>query len=488
MKTECPHCGQHYDVDEEYVDQIVECVTCGEEFVVEKKTETESIPNKNDSSRTDRMPSNVATVQTQETGGKMKALVCEMCGSTDVVKQDGLFVCQSCGIKYSLEEARKMMIEGTVNVSGSVVRVDNSASIDNYFKMAKSAYESSNQKEAESYCNKIIEIEPENYKAWLLKGKSAGWQSTLAKLRIEEAVNCFTKAVDNAPEDDVKRVKKEASVEIEKLSTALMRLCCDHFVRYPSDDNANSILQNLKLVQLYTLILFAKCGFKDDEFKSNVATMINSALEEAWQNHVWKDYSEDSHPSKYNWERFTERSIACLKIEQAAIILCGDDGQSDIQRYKNMITITEELIKSKSWTYSEGGYVPEYSLTMEVKNAYIDKMMKWHEKIHEIDPSYTVPPRPAAPSTGGCYVATAVYGTYDCPEVWTLRRFRDFSLGNNWYGRLFIKMYYAVSPKLVEYFGHTKWFQRFWRKHLDKLVKKLNSQGVSDAPYHDRVW
>ena len=29
-------------------------------------------------------------------------------------------------------------------------------------------------------------------------------------------------------------------------------------------------------------------------------------------------------------------------------------------------------------------------------------------------------------SSGGCYVATAVYGSYDCPEVWVLRRYRDF--------------------------------------------------------------
>ena len=28
----------------------------------------------------------------------------------------------------------------------------------------------------------------------------------------------------------------------------------------------------------------------------------------------------------------------------------------------------------------------------------------------------------------GCYVATCVYGSYDCPEVWILRRFRDESL------------------------------------------------------------
>ncbi|MFR9028073.1 MAG: DUF2726 domain-containing protein [Clostridium sp.] len=25
----------------------------------------------------------------------------------------------------------------------------------------------------------------------------------------------------------------------------------------------------------------------------------------------------------------------------------------------------------------------------------------------------------------GCYIATAVYGSYDCPQVWVLRRFRD---------------------------------------------------------------
>lgn len=37
----------------------------------------------------------------------MKKLVCEMCGSSDLIKQDGLFVCQYCGAKYSVEEAKK---------------------------------------------------------------------------------------------------------------------------------------------------------------------------------------------------------------------------------------------------------------------------------------------------------------------------------------------------------------------------------------------
>ena len=37
------------------------------------------------------------------------AMICEICGSTDLVKQDGFFVCQSCGTKYTVEEARKLL-------------------------------------------------------------------------------------------------------------------------------------------------------------------------------------------------------------------------------------------------------------------------------------------------------------------------------------------------------------------------------------------
>ncbi len=89
-------------------------------------------------------------------------------------------------------------------------------------------------------------------------------------------------------------------------------------------------------------------------------------------------------------------------------------------------------------------------------------------------------------SSGGCYVATAVYGSYDCPQVWTLRRYRDYSLASTWYGRTFIKLYYAVSPTIVKWFGTTKWFNLFWKSKLDKMVARLNKEGFEDTPYSDR--
>ena len=88
----------------------------------------------------------------------------------------------------------------------------------------------------------------------------------------------------------------------------------------------------------------------------------------------------------------------------------------------------------------------------------------------------------------GCYVATCVYGSYDCPQVWTLRRFRDYALAETWYGRAFIHAYYAISPTLVRWFGHTKWFKTLWRSKLNHMVKLLNEQGFENTPYNDKPW
>ena len=91
-------------------------------------------------------------------------------------------------------------------------------------------------------------------------------------------------------------------------------------------------------------------------------------------------------------------------------------------------------------------------------------------------------------SGGGCYIATAVYGSYDCPQVWTLRRYRDDTLASTLAGRCFIHTYYAVSPTLVRWFGKNDWFVNTSKGILDEMVQRLNESGVSDLPYADKQW
>ena len=120
-----------------------------------------------------------------------------------------------------------------------------------------------------------------------------------------------------------------------------------------------------------------------------------------------------------------------------------------------------------------------------------EKARKIAQNILEIDPYNEEAKRILGINeqhSGGCYVATAVYGSYDCPQVWTLRRFRDNTLAETWYGRAFIRTYYAISPTLVKWFEDKIWFKNLWKPKLDRMVKKLNRKGVEDTPYQDRNW
>lgn len=118
----------------------------------------------------------------------MKALTCEMCGSTNLLKQDGVFVCQSCGTKYSVEEAKKMMVEGTVEVKGTV-KVDQTGNVENLLKIAKNALASVNGEEAYLYANKALEISPENADAWFIKMKAVGLTAILKDLKVNDVLS-----------------------------------------------------------------------------------------------------------------------------------------------------------------------------------------------------------------------------------------------------------------------------------------------------------
>ena len=154
--------------------------------------------------------------------------------------------------------------------------------------------------------------------------------------------------------------------------------------------------------------------------------------------------------------------------------------------------------------YSELTYDEKHPLACNKFNIYVsryDSCKYTHNQVYEDlilrDAEYrtygkaTTPLQRGADSPSSstkCYVATAVYGTYDCPEVWTLRRFRDNVLAKTWYGRLFIHCYYAVSPTVVKLFGNRRWFQRLFRRKLDKMVSNLQSDGFESTPYEDMDW
>lgn len=49
----------------------------------------------------------------------MKKLICEVCGSTDIKKEDNVYVCESCGCKYSIEDVKKLLVNDIVTANGN---------------------------------------------------------------------------------------------------------------------------------------------------------------------------------------------------------------------------------------------------------------------------------------------------------------------------------------------------------------------------------
>lgn len=321
----------------------------------------------------------------------MKQLTCEMCGSTDLIKQDGVFVCQTCGCKYSIEEARKMMVEGTVEVTGTV-KVDNSAAIENYLDMARNALDASNNKEADDYCNRIIEMDVTNWEAWFIKGKAVGWQSTLGNIRIAETINAFSKALENCPEENKEQLGEDCKTELKNLQSALLSVRVKNFKTHPNEDDITGLRSDVNTILTTTVNFLLKAKIMIDALVNvQYARIINNGICDAWQV-VYKDYVGDEyHPSDYDLTRFISEGDYLIEALKLALVLCGDEDDDEelnelkIQIYENMVHMQGEVKNSQSYEVSFDGGFKHYNksknLTAQAKANRQSEIDEWNDKI-----------------------------------------------------------------------------------------------------------
>ena len=169
----------------------------------------------------------------------MKKLVCEMCGGADLVKQDGVFVCQNCGTKYSVEEARKMMMEGPVSIEGTVsvegtVKVDKSEELKNLYILARRAKEANNSENACKYYNDIVLKDPNSweanfylvyYHALNCKKGQIGNEAIDVTNSIESTIKLLIEAI--GVNDESESIIRDMMKDLEKLSSMMIHCAFD---------------------------------------------------------------------------------------------------------------------------------------------------------------------------------------------------------------------------------------------------------------------
>ncbi len=349
---------------------------------------------------------------------------CEMCDSTDLVKTDGLYVCQSCGTKYEPAEARKLMVEidGTVDVSGSSVKIDKSAELESLYKMAHQAKASGSGDLARTYYQQILTIEPTSWEAsfYVVYYKVEG--CTIANIHssailMKNTLPVAFKQIHDTVESRQERMDAAAEVAAKGvyIGEMLFNSAFEYFRGLDFNIRPNYTQEMLNRCVAATDVIFAT-GDNLDLYFDDIEELCELATR-AWD--------------------------------------------SGIQR-RNALR----------------GFLADTEANKALIESYIAKIRKYK-------PDYQTT---ATGGGGGCYVATAVYGSYDCPQVWVLRRYRDQDLAGSLLGRACIKTYYAISPTIVKWFGDTKWFSKLWRPKLDALVRHCQERGYSDKPYQDRNW
>lgn len=330
----------------------------------------------------------------------MKKIVCELCECMEFTKEGGMFICNSCGTKYTAEEARGMMreVEGTAPAvtGGAPAAVPmgnpNQQQLDNILLLASSAYEADNKAEAENYCNQAIVMDAMCYKAWMLKGKAVGWQSKIDNLRIEEAAHSFCKAIDFAPEEEKESLKEQAVQELKNLGIALISLRKQRFSGSPDKKELNgfSTARKVLLDSLTVLLSHGNAVGIPDGYLEEIATLMNQAAVAAL-NFVRKAWNGGDHPSEKDFDTYLDWIRNIESLLRQAIDVSDDDDDEDLVRYKNLIIVLEEPMDAKSYKRewiswkSEYDWVVEYTLSDKAKEIRRKQVKECKDAIKRIE-------------------------------------------------------------------------------------------------------
>ena len=374
---------------------------------------------------------------------------CPNCGASiqlDSDREEGF--CSYCGSKVKVQEA--------INK----VKIDKSGDLKNLLNLANAAIEANNGQEALNYANKTLEVDSQNGEAWYIKMQAQGLLSTLGDLKCNDVVTAGRKAIEFDSSEEMKL----------NVYDYYLNKCLYDFQFMMTE------LQDTKAMK--------------DIYDANCQLNAFNATENTSGADYIADLCWTQDPDVVGLKLAVPDSYITNNPELARIT--GEIAKQLVY-YQNAFNARLNVYGTNLNDTAMAKYKQYLSqikqgLPTEMQNVIGEESLNNQQAGCPTETQNVIGEENLNNQQAGCYVATAVYGSYDCPEVWTLRRFRDYTLAETWYGRAFIHSYYAISPTLVKLFGQSSLFKRIWKEPLDNLVKTLQSKGYENTPYNDRKW
>lgn len=420
----------------------------------------------------------------------MKVFNCPNCGAGIQLDEKREFgFCSYCGTKIQLNETIIHKHTGTINLEGI-------ASVNSLVKKGFLEIDSGDYFSAASTFDKALEINSNHILVFvgkmLTKISDDGIRKKAAQY-IEFDPFYYKKIVQKSP-----HISEEESFVINENNCKLFLKC---YCFFGDRERVNYVTENYPTAITLDILnsehlCFYHLSYQNEDY--NVTCYHN--IPNKYYNYINTIIKEDAPVNVIDIllnSGISPDSI--FKILYRLAYVAGEGHGHEIYRGKdklneNMLplSVMEKLVSAGLSLEQEVYYLyapkAAYATSRERSTVSLVQLFS-SEKYIEIPQSYREYFQQfKIEEKNGCYIATAVYGSYDCPQVWTLRRYRDNILAKKWYGHTFVHTYYAISPTLVKLFGHTDWFKYIWKQKLDKKVKQLNEHGVENTSYNDKQW
>ena len=258
----------------------------------------------------------------------------------------------------------------------------------NLITLADISFEGKNYQDSYNKYSKIIEEDINTTHAWIGKGLSAGYLCDSAKSNLDEVMVSLNYALKLNPDNTEKKLVLNSIIPIS---------------------------------EFYIRSLIGKArGIVDEKAKEPLST---------FQLQATRSVQQTAERYKANNEIFDSIFYA---IEFTNI---GNKYEAGMEYKKKQVELIDTFLKAINSEIHE-----------ERKRKLLNFRNDVISEISNIDSSYTPS---EAPKSGGCFIASEIYGSYSHPKVLILREFRDSYLSKSKFGREFISIYYKHSPSIA---------------------------------------